>query len=522
MKRIVIVGGGFGGVYAARHLEKLLRPGEAEVALVNKENYFVFQPLLPEVISGTIGLFDTVSPIRRVCPRARLYTRDVQSIDLDRRIVTLAAGLRPRSIELEYDCLVIAAGSATDFSGMPGMAEHAMPFRTLGDALRLRNHVLEVLEEADNETDAEFRSRLLTFVVAGGGFSGVEVIAELNDFLRSAARSFQTIRPAEIRCILVHSGEQILPEMSPSLAGYAQRLLARRGVELRLKSRVVAATADSVMLKGGETIGARTMVSTVPAGPVPLVATLRAATDKGRLCATPQLELVGREGQVWVLGDCARIPAADGKQAPPTAQHATREARVVAENIVATLRGQPQRTFSFAGLGKMGSLGHRFAVAEIFGLRISGLLAWLLWRTVYLSKMPGIDRKIRVSLDWFTALLFRGELVQLRTAPSDNITHEHFETGQAIFEKGDVGDRLYIVRAGSVEVLRDGVRVAVLGVGAYFGEMALLAKSPRTATVRALEPTDLLAIAKADFHKILTNFPDVARQLGDLAERRGA
>jgi NADH:ubiquinone reductase (H+-translocating) len=521
VKRIVIVGGGFGGVYAARALERLLRPGEAGIALVNRENYFVFQPLLPEVISGTIGMLDTVSPIRRLCPRTRLYTREIQSVDLDRRVVTLAAGMRPRAIELEYDYLIIAAGSATDLSGMPGMAEHAFAFRTLGDALRLRNHALEALEEADNETDAEFRARLLTFVVGGGGFSGVEVIAELNDFLRSAARSFQTIRPEEVRCILVHSGEQILPEMSPSLAAYAQRILAKRGVELKLKSRVVAATADSVMLKTGETIGARTIVSTVPSGPVPLIATLRAPVDKGRLIATPNLELLSREGQVWVLGDCARIATADGGTAPPTAQHATREARVAAENLVASMRGQPQKPFSFAGLGKLGSLGHHFAVAEIFGLRISGLLAWLLWRAIYLSKMPGFERKLRVSLDWLTALLFREELVQLRTAPSDNITHEHFEAGQVIFEEGDVGDRLYIVRSGAVEVLRNGARVASLGPGDYFGEMALLSKTPRTATVRAVEPTNVLAIAKADFNKILTNFPDVARQLTDLAERRG-
>jgi NADH dehydrogenase len=513
-KRVVIVGGGFGGIYTARFLEKLLRPEEADICLVNRENYFVFQPLLPEVLSGSIGIADTVSPIRRLCPRTRLFMREVESIDLARRIVVLAPSLRPRAIELTYDFLVIAAGTVTDFSGMPGMAEHAIPFRTLGDALRLRNRVLEALEEAANESDPAFRQRLLTFVVAGGGFSGVEAIAELNDFLVRAARDFGNIRRAEIRCVLVHSGEQILPEMSPPLAQYAQKLLLKRGVELKLKSRVVSATADSAVLKGGETIPTRTLVSTVPSGPVPVIQALDCAKDKGRLMANSHLELQGHEGAVWALGDCATA-------GPPTAQHAIREAGVVAENIRAAIRGGQRREFTFAGLGKLGSLGHHSAVAEVFGTRISGFLAWFLWRTVYLMKMPGVDRKFRVGIDWFAALLFPPDLVQLRIQASDNITNEHFEPGEVIFERGDVGDRLYVIRKGEVEVVRDGARLALLGAGDYFGEMALLSSAPRNATVRATQPADILAINKGDFTKLMTGFPEFHSGLADLASRRG-
>ena len=216
VKRIVIVGGGFGGVYAARFLEKLLRPDEAEIRLVNRENYFVFQPLLPEVISGAIGLLDTVSPIRRLCPRTKLYVRDIEGIDLARRVVSLAPGMRPKGLDLRYDYLVLAPGGVTNFAGMKGLAEHALPFRTLGDALRLRNRALQALGEADNEQDPEFRRRLLTFVVAGGGFSGVEVLAELNDFTRRATRDFATLRPEEIRCVLIHSRDRILPEITPN------------------------------------------------------------------------------------------------------------------------------------------------------------------------------------------------------------------------------------------------------------------------------------------------------------------
>ncbi len=523
-KRIVILGGGFGGVYAARDLEKLFAPGEAEISLVNRENYFVFQPLLPEVISGSIGLTDTVAPIRRLLSRTNLYVREIESVDLRRSIVTLAPGIRPRQLELPYDYLVIAAGSATNFSGMSGLAEHAIPFRTLGDALRLRNRVLEALEEADNEQDPGFRRRLLTFVVAGGGFSGVEAIAELNDLLRGSARHYRNIRPEEIQCVLVHSRDLILQEMDPALARYAQQLLVRRGVVLKLKARIAAATADSVVIRCGdsmETIPARTLVSTVPAGPVPLVQSLDCKKDKGgRILVNSMLEVAGYEGRVWALGDCAAITMSDGTDAPPTAQHAIREARTVAENIHATAHGMATKAFLFPGLGKLGSLGLHSAVAEIFGVKISGFPAWLLWRAIYLMKMPGLDRKIRVGLDWMAGLLFPGDMVGLRVQASDNITSEHFEPGENIFAEGDFGDRLYVVRKGEVEVLREGVRLAVLGAGDYFGEMALLASRPRNATVRAVKPTDVLAVAKGDFSKLLANFPELAAGLSDLATRR--
>ena len=521
-KRIVILGGGFGGVYTARFLERFLRPDEAELALVNRENYFVFQPLLPEVISGSVGLLDTVSPIRRLCPRTQLYVREVETIDLQAAKVTLAPNLRPRRIELPYDYLVIASGTVTAFGSMPGLAEHALPFRTLGDAVRLRNRALQVLEEADNETDAGFRTRLLTFVVSGGGFSGVEVIAELNDFARRAAKSFQTIRPEEIRCVLIHSRDRILPEITPGLADYAQKLLQKRGVELKLNARLQSATAEHVLLSTGESIPAKTLVATVPAGLPALLQELDCPKQGQRLAVNTSLELQGEEGRVWALGDCARITMANGEIAPPTAQHATREARTVAENIRAAARGETKREFSFAGLGKLGSLGHHSAVAEVFGMHVSGLPAWLLWRTIYLMKLPGLDRKLRVAIDWTSALLFPTDLVQLRTQPSDNITSVHYEAGDVIFEQGDVGDCMFVVRSGEIEVVRDGTRIAVLGEGEYFGEAALLSNEPRSAAVRALQPSNLLSISKADFKKLLGTFPELSSEISRVIESRRA
>ncbi|HYN15415.1 MAG TPA: FAD-dependent oxidoreductase [Terriglobales bacterium] len=522
MKRIVILGGGFGGVYAARWLEKLLRPGEADICLINREDYFVFQPLLPEVISGSIGLLDTISPIRRLCPRTRLYVRDVDSIDLAHRIVRLTPTFRPRKLELPYDCLVIAVGSTDDFSRIPGLADHAIPFRNLGDALRLRNAALHALEEADNETDPDFRRTLLTFVVAGGGFSGIEVMAELNDFVRAAVRHFHSLRQEEISCVLVHSGDRILPEITAELALYAQKLLAKRGVTLKLNARLAAASADSAVLSTGETILTRTLVSTVPAGPVPLIQSLDCEKERGKLPTNSRLELKGYEGQVWVLGDCAAIHLDDGSTAPPTAQHAAREARIAAVNIAAALRGQPQTAFAFRGLGKMGSLGHHSAVAEVLGFCFSGFLAWFLWRTIYLMKLPGLNRKLRVALDWLTALLFPTDLVQLRVQASSTICTGHFERGETVFQQGDLGDSMYVVRSGEVEIIRDGVGVTRLGAGEYFGELALLRDHGRSATVRATQPTDVLLIPKREFVQLLAAFPEFSASLVGVAAQRGA
>src|SRR5437867_10766989 len=232
--RILILGGGFGGVYTALTLERLLRHdlrrGTVEIALVNRENYIVFQPMLPEVISGSIGLVDTISPIRRLCPNTNLYTRPIEKVDIQRRRVLTAAGLGTRPCEIEYDHLVIALGNVTSLANLPGLAEHALPFKYLGDALTLRNRIIHTLEEADIEPDPDVRRTLLTFVVAGGGFSGVEAVAELNDFVRAAARSFRNVMPEEIRVVLLHAGPLILPELPASLARFAQRLLMKRGI----------------------------------------------------------------------------------------------------------------------------------------------------------------------------------------------------------------------------------------------------------------------------------------------------
>jgi NADH dehydrogenase len=411
-------------------------------------------------------------------------------------------------------------GNITSFAGQPGLAEHALPFKYVGDALVLRNHVIHALEEADVESDRELRRALLTFVVAGGGFSGVEAVAELNDFVRRVARSFRRINPNEIRVVLLHAGPLILPELPPSLAQFAQKLLQRRGVEIRLNTRLAGATAESALLDNDERIPTKTLVSTVPAAPNPLVAGLPCKKERGRIVVNKHLEVIGYPG-VWALGDCAWVVDQKTWQpCPPTAQHATRQAACVAKNLVATLGGTPKQAFSFQALGKLASLGHRSAVAEVFGFKISGFFAWLMWRSIYLMKLPGFDRKLRVSTDWFLDLLLPPDIVQLKLGQSASLSREHFEPHQIIFRQGDRGDRLYIVVDGEVEMLKHEQRLARIGPGECFGEMALVNESPRMATARTVTKVNLLSLDRATFNALFASHPPLRSMFQMLIDQR--
>ena len=525
-KQIVILGGGFAGVYTARYLEKLLRPEEAAITLVNRENYWVYQPMLSEVISGSLGLANVVSPIRRLCPRTNLVTREIEDIDLQNHVVTVSPGFRPRRLQIHYDYLVIALGNVTNFYGMPGMLENAMPFKTLADAMVLRNHVIRTLEEADVEEDPELRRKLLTFVVGGGGFSGVEVIAELNDFVRAVKKNYLRLRDQPHRAVLVHSRDRILQEMAEPLALFAQKTLRKRGVEIILEDRLVAATSEKAILKSGAEIACKTIVCTVPSTLTPVIQKLNCAKEKGKLLTNTGLELKDHEGQVWALGDCAVVKTVSGKEAPPTAQHAIREAATAATNIAAAIRGGARAEFMFEGLGTLSSLGHGAAVAQILGVKLSGFLAWMLWRCIYLMKMPGLNRKTRIATDWTLRLLFPPDLAETKLDPTSAIQNQHFQPGDVVFRQGDLGDSVYVIEEGECEVWREenGERrlLATLIVGDHFGEMALLADQSRNATIQARTAMNVLIIPKRDFDKLRSSMPAFGEIFRQLAKKRAA
>ncbi|MCY2964709.1 MAG: FAD-dependent oxidoreductase [Planctomycetota bacterium] len=428
--------------------------------------------------------------------------------------------------EIPYDHLVIALGNVTDFRGMPGLFEHAKPFKNLADAISLRNHLIRVFDEAANVLDPELRRELLTFVVAGGGFSGVEVCAELNDFVRKLARERRICQADELRVVLLHSGERILDrELPQSLGEYSQDILRQRGVDVRLQSRLATASPAAAILKGGERIPCRTLVSTVPSAPHPMVAALPLTQEKGKLKTDGNLRVLGSD-HVWAVGDCALIPLPSGGFAPPTAQHATREAEVLGHNLMATLRGGTLKTFAFEGLGKLGSLGRRRAVAELFSkIRLSGMTAWFAWRTIYWMKLPGFGRKLKVGASWLLDLLLPAETVQLKTESGSALTQLHYEPGDVVFHEGDLGDAFYMILDGEVEVLTSKspdptVPVATLRSGEFFGEIAVLKHLPRSGTVRAKSAVTLLALRQQDFQSLMAHVPELRKSIEQVMDKR--
>ena len=350
--RVVILGGGYGGVYTALGLQKAARRGQIELSLISRENFFQYQPMLAEVVSGSIEPLHIVSSIRRLLSRTNFYHADIQAIDVINRRVVINYHDSDDHRALSYDHLVIAVDSSVEETILPGVSEHTFPFKTLGDALFLRNHVIGVLEMAETEENPEKKRRLLTVVVAGGGYTGVEVAAEINDFVREAAHSYPMVKTENIRVILLQGYERILPELSEDLAAFSHRLLERRGIEIRLSTRIQGATAEGAVLGNGETIACGTLVSAIGAAPNRLLDSLRCSRDRrGKVAVDETLAVPGYPG-LWAIGDCAAIPdTRKGGTCPPTAQYALREAKHLARNILSTVKGDKPKSFSHRSLG---------------------------------------------------------------------------------------------------------------------------------------------------------------------------
>jgi NADH dehydrogenase len=408
-KNFLIVGGGFAGTKTAQMLEHSLPP-EWTLTLINQENFITFNPLLPEVVGASILPGHVVAPHRLMIHCTRVFMAQVTRIDTAKRVVHyLGAG--PGM--LPYDQLVLACGTTANIDVVAGMGEHALPLKTLGDALFLRNRVVEQLEQAELEPDDQQRRWLLSFVVVGGGFSGVETAGELVDFLCASLRYYKRIRLADLHIALLHSGDRLLPELSHRLGAFTLRKMRARGVDVRLKTPVVRVTAKEVGLASGETISAGTVVCTVGTQPNALLEQIPAVKNRGRIIVNPDMSVPGVEG-VWALGDCAALTNAhDAKLCAPTAQFAEAQAKQLAVNIVARLKGESTRAFRYRSKGQLSSVGHNKAVAEVFGLQLSGFIAWLMWRGLYLLRMPTLARKTRLFLEWNWAMFFPPDIAHL-------------------------------------------------------------------------------------------------------------
>ncbi|HEV8715046.1 MAG TPA: NAD(P)/FAD-dependent oxidoreductase [Candidatus Binatia bacterium] len=428
-KQILILGGGFGGLYAALQFEKTVaRDPRVKVTLVNRENFFLFTPMLHEVAASDLDLTHIVNPVRKLLRRVKFFDGDVESIDLPGRRVVVSHGAEHHHHDLEFDHLVLALGSITNFYNLPGLAERALTMKSLGDAIYLRNRLIENLEESDFECCPAVREALLTFVVAGGGFAGVETIAGLNDFVREAIEFYPHLSADLLRVVLVHPGPVILPELGGKLGAYAQRKLTERKLEIRTNTKVQGISDHGVELSDGTMIRTNTLIWTAGTSPNPLLVTLPCQKDHGRLVVNEYMEVPDLPG-VWALGDCALVPdRKTGKPYPPTAQHALRQGKIVAQNIAAALGNGRKRPFVFATIGQLAAIGRRTGVANIMGINFSGFIAWWLWRTIYLSKLPRFEKKLRVILDWTLDLIFSKDLVQFQTLRAPTVSQAEHDT----------------------------------------------------------------------------------------------
>ncbi|MBV8343923.1 MAG: NAD(P)/FAD-dependent oxidoreductase [Candidatus Eremiobacteraeota bacterium] len=415
MPVIVVVGGGFAGIAVARRLERRLRTGEAEIVLLSRDNYTLFTPMLPEVTSGELEVRHVVTPIREQLARTRFVLADVDQIDVARREIMYHHVLTGVRTVQRYDHLVLALGSSTSTFDLPGVAEYTWPLKRLKDADALRNHLVWLLELADTIADAQRRLRLLTLVVVGGGFTGVETAGEIVELFRSVLRFYKRLRFDEVRMILVEAGPSLLAGLPPKMGQYSRRVLERRGVEVLLGDGVAGADDRGLALASGRRIETETIIWSAGVKPSPTIASIALPTTKRGAVMTERDMRVRGFDDVWALGDCAAIPDGAGGLFPMTAQHAIREGPHLADNVVAALRGKPTTPFRYRSLGMMAALGGRKAVAQLPGnLVITGFLAWFFWRTYYLLRLPGLDRKLRVAFDWTLELLFPRDTAELR------------------------------------------------------------------------------------------------------------
>ncbi len=523
--RVVIVGGGFAAVQFARTLRKKLRASECEIVVFNRENHMVFHPLLADIAGASINPDAGATPLRQMLPGVECRTEQVQRVDLANSKIEFDNGSGVLGW-MTYDHVVIACGAESNLSIIPGMAEHAFGFKVIRDAVDLRQHIVRQMEEAEAVSDPERRRWNLSFIVVGAGFSGVEVAGEMNELVRSSTRFYRNFRKEDVTVSLVHMHDVILPEVARSLGQFARKRMEKAGIDVILNTRAVAATHEGVQLDDGRMLRGGTIVCTIGTAPAPLVQDFSVAKEHGRIRTTPDMRIEGHVN-AWALGDCALIVNAfDNHPSPTTAQFAERQGRQAALNLIRVFRGQATQPFRFKALGQLCSIGGYQAVAEMFGMRISGFLAWFLWRGVYLFKLPTWSRRIKVGLDWGWDVLFPRDLSFLNTDARQRLTHAYYRPGDLIQRPGDPPRFFSVIEEGEVEVLQinddnpEGKVLSILGKGDFFGNAALIGNRPHHTTLRARTAVRLRQMGSALFSEVASTFLPLRELMAAAALRR--
>lgn len=506
---VVIAGGGFAGAYCAKTLGKLLgKGGEKRVALIAERNVLVFQPMLAEVAGSSLSPTAVVNPLRLFCRQVDVLQGNIHRIDWAAKTINLDGGRFTRNHEISFDHLVVTLGSVTDLSRVPGMVDHGRPMKSVADALRLRSTLINRLEEANLVDDPDVRRRLLTFVVVGGGYTGVETAGQVMDFLHGSQKFYANLRGASIRVVLVHGHSSLLLEIGPRLGDHALEVLKKHGIEVLLNTRVAEATASKAIFADGSFIEAHTIISTIGNAPSPIVLDLchqlGLETEKGRVPAEPTM-LARGQSRLWMAGDCAAVPWNDRgemKIAPPTAQFALRQGVQLGRNLARALAGKELRPFTHRYMGQLATIGEREAVAEVFGFHFSGFFAWWMWRTIYLAKLPGLLRKLRVMIDWTFDLVFPRDLSLVLPPPDEIVRPIHLEKGEVLFERGDLCRAFFYLRRGAVTLQNEGEPDRQLNSHAVIDQSELDDHNRWRSRAIASESTDLVVI-RGRAHELL-------------------
>lgn len=520
--RVLVLGGGYVAIWLARQVRSAVKRGDIELTVVDRNNYHTFHGLVPEMLVGKIQAGQIISPARRLFAPGRFISAEVEHIDLEKKSVTISRVLDGRPATLEYDQLVFNLGSVDDLTRYRGVGEHTMRLKGYFDCIRVRNHVLAMLEMAELETDPVERKRLLHFVIAGGNYAGIETAAELTELIDTlAGRDFPTLKREDVTITVIHSGAQILPELGrqfPKLSEYAERQLARQHVTIERNVKLASATPQEAMLSDGRRLATRTIISCTGTAQSPLLDKLPFARDASGRLVVDAFGRVSEQHGVWSGGDCAGLPMKDGKLAPPLALYAMHAGGTIGKNLVRLTQNKPATPYSFTGMGDCCVLGMGDAVGQVWGIPLKGFLAWLTWRICMILYLPTWSKRFRTMQDWLTVPFFGPDIASVNASDSVGVVRHLFEPGQDIIRQGEVGRAMYIIQSGRVEVVqhRDGTetRLAELGPGEHFGEIAVLKDTKRNATVRALEPVALLRISREETRMLTQSF----KAFGEVTE----
>ncbi len=499
---VVTLGGGFGVILLYKKLAPLIRRGRVRLTIIDRNNYTCFHGIVPPVLTGKIQPGNILNSLRTIYPHAQFRNAEIEKIDLARKEILFSRALDGRQFTVNYDHLVFDVGCIINLKLFPGMAEHTLRLKAFQDILAARHHIMTMLELADIEDDPAEQERLLNFVVAGGNYAGIEVASELADSLPAIARKrYPNIRPEKIRVTVVHSGDKILPELGqqyPKLQGYAVRALGELpNLRIVTDCRLASATPEEAILDTGERIPTRTIIACAGTTASPLLdlVPFERAANKSRLLMDEFCRVKGQD-HIWAAGDCAAVPRRDGSAAPPLAIWALTTGSRVGANIRATIEGRPLKRFRFGGIGDACTLGRNRAAAHLRGFPLHGKIGFVAWFSVVLMYLPAWDRKCRLILDYLILPIFGRDVINMNVHKPVGLMPVHYEAGQDIVREGDVGQSLYIIRSGEVEILKGGAVVATLAAGDHFGEVAVFQRVRRTATVRAKTRVELLHVRR--------------------------